>query len=90
METLHNVNTTYDYLLKILLVGETSSNKRALLGMYLADTEVEQKSTGTLGELWEVEFREIESGNMLLSTVTLPSSLVHLGQCIVLCVCDSC
>lgn len=49
METMpQNSTSAYDYLLKILLVGDTGSNKRALLGTYLEDMEIEQRST-TLG-----------------------------------------
>lgn len=39
----------YDHLLKILLVGDTKSNKRVLLGTYLEEEEMEQKSITTLG-----------------------------------------
>ena len=50
METMSPDSTTaYDHLLKILLVGDTNSNKRALLGAYLEDLELEQKNTSTLG-----------------------------------------
>ena len=61
METMPQRSTSaYDHLLKILLVGETKSNKKAMLGTYLEDAEAEQRST-TLGErgsgcvcVWEV------------------------------------
>ena len=50
METMPQRSTSaYDHLLKILLVGETKSNKKAMLGTYLEDVEAEQRST-TLGE----------------------------------------
>ena len=50
METMPQQSTNaYDYLLKILLVGDTKSNKKALLGTYLEDVGAEQRSTTTLG-----------------------------------------
>ena len=53
METAPQRSTSaYDHLLKILLVGDTKSNKKALLRTYLEDMEAEQGSTTTLGEVW--------------------------------------
>ena len=51
METIPQTSTSaYDHLLKILLVGESKSNKKALLGTYLEDVELGQRSSTTLGE----------------------------------------
>lgn len=47
MSTLHTT-TAYDYLLKILIVGDRGSNKRALLSKYIGDTEM--SDTTTLGK----------------------------------------
>lgn len=51
METMpQNSTSAYDHLLKILLIGDSNSNKRALLGTYIEDSENdEQGSTSTLG-----------------------------------------
>ena len=52
MESLPRRTTTtsaYDHLLKILLVGDTSSNKSTLLRAYLEDTDSDQRGTTTLG-----------------------------------------
>ena len=52
MEAFPRTTTNaYDHLLKILLVGDTSSNKSTLLRAYLEDTDEEdQRGTTTLGE----------------------------------------
>lgn len=51
METMpQNSTSAYDYLLKILIIGDTSSNKRVLLGTYLEDCEHEERSSSTLGD----------------------------------------
>lgn len=42
------VTNAYDHLMKILIIGDTSSNKRRLLGKYLRDEEL--TDTTTLGE----------------------------------------
>ena len=47
MEQFSRTNA-YDHLLKILLVGDTSSNKRALLRTYLEDSATEEGTT-TMG-----------------------------------------
>ena len=50
METMPQTSTSaYDHLLKILLIGDTGSNKRALLRTYLDDQEIGERSTTTLG-----------------------------------------
>jgi len=40
--------TNYDHLMKILLIGDSSSKKRKLLGKYLRDEDLDD--TTTLGE----------------------------------------
>ena len=51
MEALPRTTTNaYDHLLKILLVGDTSSNKSTLLRAYLQDSDDDQRGTTTLGE----------------------------------------
>ena len=47
--TRQNFTNAYDHLLKILLVGDAKSNKRVLLGTYLEEAEIDQKSLTTLG-----------------------------------------
>lgn len=47
--TRQNFTSAYDHLLKILLVGDAKSNKRLLLGTYLEEAEMDQKSITTLG-----------------------------------------
>ena len=47
VSTLHTT-TAYDHLLKILVVGDRGSNKRALLRKYIGDTEMSE--TTTLGK----------------------------------------
>jgi hypothetical protein len=51
MEAFPRTTTNaYDHLLKILLVGDTSSNKSTLLRAYLDDSDEDQRGTTTLGE----------------------------------------
>ena len=51
METLPQSSTSaYDYLLKILLIGDANCNKRALLRTYLNEADpVSERSSTTLG-----------------------------------------
>ena len=42
------VTSAYDHLMKILILGDPSSNKRRLLGKYLRDDEL--TDTTTLGD----------------------------------------
>jgi GTPase SAR1 family protein len=50
MEAFPRTTTNaYDHLLKILLVGDTSSNKSTLLRAYLDDSDEDQRGTTTLG-----------------------------------------
>lgn len=42
------MTSAYDHLMKILIIGDTSSSKRKLLGKYLQDKEL--TDTTTLGE----------------------------------------
>ena len=44
--------TAYDHLMKILIIGDTGSSKRKLLGVYLRDKDL--TDTTTLGEQKEV------------------------------------
>lgn len=48
MDDSSRVTSAYDHLMKILIIGDTSSNKRKLLGRYLRDHEL--TDTTTLGE----------------------------------------
>ena len=55
METPHTTTNAYDHLIKILLVGDTGSNKSTLLRAYLDDSGVGQSGTTTLGQGMEGE-----------------------------------
>ena len=46
----HSTTNAYDHLMKILIIGDSGSNKRRILGKYLRDDEL--TDTTTLGE-WE-------------------------------------
>ena len=48
MEDSNRATSAYDHLMKILIIGDTSSSKRKLLGRYLRDKEL--TDTTTLGE----------------------------------------
>ena len=48
MATSHSTSA-YDHLIKILLVGDAGTNKRALLGKYISDEDLSDNTT--LGEL---------------------------------------
>ena len=43
--------SAYDHLIKILLVGDAGTNKRALLAKYIGDEDL--SDTTTLGELYQ-------------------------------------
>ena len=53
METLPQTSTSaYDYLLKILLIGDSNSNKGSLLRTYLnTEQEYSERSSTTLGKV---------------------------------------
>lgn len=44
-----NATSAYDHLLKILLIGDSSSNKRTLLKTYIGDLDI--SDTTTLGRV---------------------------------------